>query len=190
MIFSFINSLRSFFTIMFMLSGLLNLCISSSLVCLILLGACLLVFWAGLAKKQVPPVLVVSVIFVLSGYNYNLFQLRAFFDIQNTYDSFSFIQHYLQYSPCISCKWNVIQFSMYPFSMVTLQKFGKNLGMNSKTKCTKCGKSFDILFYLFRIFKTSWSYNLGWLGVVGCFLSSISVYVLTRIMRSTLPYLV
>ena len=50
-----------------MFSGLLNLCISSSLVCLIILCACLIVFWAGLAEKQVPPVLVVSVLFVLSG---------------------------------------------------------------------------------------------------------------------------
>ena len=41
-----------------------------------------------------------------------------------------------------------------------------------------------------RYFEVSWSYYLGWLGVGSCFITSMSVYILTRIMRSTLPYLV
>jgi hypothetical protein len=31
-----------------------------------------------------------------------------------------------------------------------------------------------------RVFQVSWSYYLGWLGVGGCFVTSVSVYILTR----------
>ena len=44
-----------------------NLSISCSLVCLIILVACLVVFWVGLIERQVPPVLVVSVLYILAG---------------------------------------------------------------------------------------------------------------------------
>jgi len=43
-----------------------NLCISSSLVCIIILSACLVVFWVGFILRQVPPVLIVSVLYVLA----------------------------------------------------------------------------------------------------------------------------
>ena len=54
------------------LLGMQNLSISCSLVCLIILVACLLVFWIGLIERQVPPVLVVSVLYLLAGTNYNI----------------------------------------------------------------------------------------------------------------------
>lgn len=43
-----------------------NLCISCSLVCLIILLAGLVVFWIGLIERQVPPVFVVSVLYLLA----------------------------------------------------------------------------------------------------------------------------
>lgn len=51
----------------FIVSGLQNLCISSSLVCVIILLASLVVFWVGFILRQVPPVLIVSVLYVLAG---------------------------------------------------------------------------------------------------------------------------
>lgn len=47
--------------------GLQNLCISSSVVCVIILCASLVVFWVGFILRQVPPVLIVSVLYVLAG---------------------------------------------------------------------------------------------------------------------------
>ena len=44
-----------------------NLSISCSLVSLIILGTSLVVFWIGLVQGEVPPVLVVSVLYLLSG---------------------------------------------------------------------------------------------------------------------------
>ena len=44
-----------------------NLCVSCSLVCLILLAASIFVFWVGIIQKQVPPVFVVSVLYILAG---------------------------------------------------------------------------------------------------------------------------
>ena len=49
------------------LEGMRNLSISCSLVSLIILGASLVVFWIGLIEREVPPVLVVSVLYLLSG---------------------------------------------------------------------------------------------------------------------------
>ena len=46
-----------------------NLSISCSLVSLIILGTNLVVFWIGLIEREVPPVLVVSVLYLLSGKN-------------------------------------------------------------------------------------------------------------------------
>ena len=48
-------------------AGMQNLSISCSLVCLIILLSCLIVFWVGLVERQVPPVLVVSVLYLLAG---------------------------------------------------------------------------------------------------------------------------
>ncbi len=48
-------------------TGMQNLAISCSVVCLIILVACLLVFWVGLIERQVPPILVVSVLYLLAG---------------------------------------------------------------------------------------------------------------------------
>ena len=47
--------------------GMQNMAISCSLVCLIILLACLLIFWVGLIERQVPPILVVSVLYLLAG---------------------------------------------------------------------------------------------------------------------------
>ncbi len=47
--------------------GLLKLCVSCSLVSMIILITCLVVFWVGLIEREVPPVLVVSVLYLLSG---------------------------------------------------------------------------------------------------------------------------
>ena len=58
---SFVYITRKFF------AGLQNLCISSSLVCVIILLASLVVFWVGFILRQVPPVLIVSVLYVLAG---------------------------------------------------------------------------------------------------------------------------
>lgn len=44
-----------------------NLSIACSLVCLIIVLACLVVFWVGIIERQVPPVLVVSVLYLLAG---------------------------------------------------------------------------------------------------------------------------
>ncbi len=44
-----------------------NFAISCSVVCLIILISCLLIFWVGLIERQVPPVLVVSVLYLLAG---------------------------------------------------------------------------------------------------------------------------
>jgi hypothetical protein len=44
-----------------------NLSISCSLVSMIILITCLVVFWVGLIEREVPPVLVVSVLYLLSG---------------------------------------------------------------------------------------------------------------------------
>jgi len=44
-----------------------NLSISCSLVCLIILGAALVVLWVGLIERQVPPVLVSAVLYFLAG---------------------------------------------------------------------------------------------------------------------------
>ena len=49
------------------LQGMRNLSISCSLVSLIILGTSLVVFWIGLVQREVPPVLVVSVLYLLSG---------------------------------------------------------------------------------------------------------------------------
>ena len=51
------------------LQGMRNLSISCSLVSLIILGTNLVVFWIGLIEREVPPVLVVSVLYLLSGKN-------------------------------------------------------------------------------------------------------------------------
>ena len=51
----------------FYFAGMRNLCVSCSLVCLILLAASIFVFWVGIFKKQVPPVFVVSVLYILAG---------------------------------------------------------------------------------------------------------------------------
>ena len=50
------------------LQGMRNLSISCSLVSLIILGTSLVVFWIGLIEREVPPVLVVSVLYLLSGW--------------------------------------------------------------------------------------------------------------------------
>ncbi len=47
--------------------GMQNLSIACSLVSLIILVSCLLIFWIGLIERQVPPVLVVSVLYLLAG---------------------------------------------------------------------------------------------------------------------------
>ena len=52
---------------LYIITGLQNLCISSSLVCVIILIASLVVFWVGFILRQVPPVLIVSVLYVLAG---------------------------------------------------------------------------------------------------------------------------
>ena len=63
--------LSSFYTNLtlqlYIVTGLQNLCISSSLVCVIILIASLVVFWVGFILRQVPPVLIVSVLYVLAG---------------------------------------------------------------------------------------------------------------------------
>ena len=55
------------FSLPLFLEGMRNLSISCSLVSLIILGASLVVFWIGLIEREVPPVLVVSVLYLLSG---------------------------------------------------------------------------------------------------------------------------
>ena len=52
------------------LQGMRNLSISCSLVSLIILGTSLVVFWIGLFQREVPPVLVVSVLYLLSGWSH------------------------------------------------------------------------------------------------------------------------
>ena len=56
-----------------LLQGMRNLSISCSLTSLILLGTSLVVFWIGLVQREVPPVLVVSVLYLLSGQSVGLF---------------------------------------------------------------------------------------------------------------------
>ena len=48
-------------------AGLQNLCISTSVVCLIILLGTLIVFWLGFCLRSVPPVLIASVLYVLAG---------------------------------------------------------------------------------------------------------------------------
>ena len=55
------------FSLPLSLEGMRNLSISCSLVSMIILGASLVVFWIGLIEREVPPVLVVSVLYLLSG---------------------------------------------------------------------------------------------------------------------------
>ena len=51
----------------YILIGMRNLCVSCSLVCIILLSSCLIVFMVGFAQKQVPPIVIVSVLYILAG---------------------------------------------------------------------------------------------------------------------------
>ncbi len=53
----------------FSFAGMRNLCVSCSLVCIILLSSSLLVFMVGFAQKQVPPIVIVSVLYILAGKN-------------------------------------------------------------------------------------------------------------------------
>ena len=57
------------YILFFSLSGMRNLCVSCSLVCLILLSSSFLVFMVGFAQKQVPPIVIVSVLYILAGKN-------------------------------------------------------------------------------------------------------------------------
>lgn len=61
------SSLQNCLALMLYIAGLQNLCISSSVVCVIILLASLVVFWVGFILRQVPPVLIVSVLYVLAG---------------------------------------------------------------------------------------------------------------------------
>ena len=42
-------------------------------------------------------------------------------------------------------------------------------------------------FYSAISFHSSWSFYLGWLGIIGCICSSICVFILSKLMRSG-PY--
>ena len=56
-----------YFFPIYILIGMRNLCVSCSLVCIILLSSCLIVFMVGFAQKQVPPIVIVSVLYILAG---------------------------------------------------------------------------------------------------------------------------
>ena len=66
----FILKISAIFTYgfpIYILIGMRNLCVSCSLVCIILLSSCLIVFMVGFAQKQVPPIVIVSVLYILAG---------------------------------------------------------------------------------------------------------------------------
>ena len=122
----------------FFFSGMQNLSISCSLVCLIILVACLVVFWVGLIERQVPPVLVVSVLYILAG---EYFYWRSFFDGKNGNSSFALREIYFPIARgwgLSNGSWNFHSYWSFELFSAWKSKFSFGLELQQKWKLSHC----------------------------------------------------
>ena len=186
--------------------GMRNLCVSCSLVCIILLSSCLIVFMVGFAQKQVPPIVIVSVLYILAGNlisypisNQNLINylivsfLLIFYAILFIFTAFFG-----------SLALTIIRFRRYQCNSATPQHQNTNIvktsfttnmdgaegGYDATGDCLSGIGGFEIdkkvseEFHSAIYFHSSWSFYLGWLGICGCVCSSICVFTLSKLMRN------
>ena len=190
----------------YILIGMRNLCVSCSLVCIILLSSCLIVFMVGFAQKQVPPIVIVSVLYILAG-NLILYPISNQNLINYLLVSFLLIFYALLFIFTAffgSLALTIIRFRRYQCNSATPQHQNTNVvktsfttnmdgaegGYDATGDCLSGIGGFEIdkkvseEFHSAIYFHSSWSFYLGWLGICGCVCSSICVFTLSKLMRN------
>lgn len=172
---SFIFSLRS-------ISGMQNLSISCSLVCLIILGCAALIGFFGLCMHQISAVLVTGVMYLLAGKMHNSLYCLP---IASWW-------HFIHLSLSLSLtkkKYYYIVLATFALFTLTIIHFKRAQDHRAGVRAVDGPEDGVIGMPVLRSvlkarrFTTAWSMDLGWGGVTLCALASVAWILLSKIMR-------
>lgn len=147
-----------------------NLSISCALVCLIILGSAALLGSFGICQRQISAILITGVMYLLAGKWNKIKKIHNTKLINTQYHSALFAMFTLM---IIHVKRNQVR------PIIDSEFEGTIEGLVAEKTSTRIVHPLLVA----RLFTTSWSIDLGWLGVAICTITAAMWIVLSKIMR-------